>query len=159
LPPEATVWRLSRRSDSTMGCWMDLGQSVIDCDIHATVPSVETLFPYLSEHWREYIRTSAFKGPVDTAYPPNAPTTLPPGTPKPDGTLAQIQHEALDAWNVEVGILNCAYGIDGLHNPDTAAAMAAAVNDWLIAEWLDKEPRLRASVVVPTRVPDMAAHE
>ena len=37
--------------------------------------------------------------------------------------------------------------------PDTAAAMAAAVNDWLIAEWLDKEPRLRASLVVPTRVP------
>src|ERR671937_155988 len=93
---------------------MHLGEPVIDCDIHATVPSVEALFPYLSEHWREYIRTSAFnKGPTDTAYPPHAPTTV----------------------------------------------MPAAVNDWLVAEWLDKEPRLRASVVVPTRVPDMAARE
>jgi predicted TIM-barrel fold metal-dependent hydrolase len=37
--------------------------------------------------------------------------------------------------------------------------MAAAVNDWLIAEWLEKEPRLRASLVVPTHVPEMAARE
>lgn len=138
---------------------MRLGQSVIDTDIHATVPSVEALFPYLSEHWREYIRTSAFKGAVDTAYPSNAPTSLAPGNPPSDGGLAQVQQEVLDPWGVEVGILNCAYGVDGLHNPDTAAAMAAAVNDWLIAEWLDKEPRLRASVVVAPAVPEMAARE
>jgi uncharacterized protein len=143
---------------------MGLDQPVVDCDIHATVPTVEALFPYLSDHWREYIRTSAFKGPTETAYPPHAPTTVAPGLQSSDGkppgsSLAQVQEQVLDAWGVEVGILNCAYGIDGLHNPDTAAAMAAAVNDWLIAEWLDKEPRLRASVVVPTRVPDMAARE
>ena len=46
------------------------GQPCIDADLHAVVPSVEALFPYLSDHWREYIRTSAFKGAVDTAYPP-----------------------------------------------------------------------------------------
>src|SRR5204862_3214413 len=88
---------------------------VIDVDIHPTVPSVEALFPYLSEHWREYIRTSAFKGPVDTAYPPRAPTTLAPGAPPPDGSLAQIQTQVLDPWRVEIGILNCAYGVDSLH--------------------------------------------
>jgi predicted TIM-barrel fold metal-dependent hydrolase len=65
----------------------------------------------------------------------------------------------LDPWGVEIGILNCAYAVDSLHHPDTAAAMAAAVNDWLIAEWLDKDPRLRASLLVPTRVPEMAARE
>src|SRR5882724_8261185 len=143
---------------------MNLGQPVIDCDIHNAVPSVEALFPYLSEHWREYIRTSAFKGPVDTAYPPRAPTTVAPGIAVLDGkpagsSLESIQKDVLDPWNVEVGILNCAYAVDSLHNPDTAAAMASAVNDWLIAEWLDKEPRLRASVVVPTKVPEMAARE
>src|ERR1700674_4590299 len=143
---------------------MYLGQPVIDCDIHNAVPSVEALFPYLSEHWREYIRTSAFKGPVDTAYPLRAPTTVAPGVTAPDGkptgsTLELIQQDVLDPWDVEVGILNCAYAVDTLHNPDTAAAMASAVNDWLIAEWLDKEPRLRASIVVPTRVPEMSARE
>src|ERR1700687_695042 len=143
---------------------MNLGQPVIDCDIHNAVPSVEALFPYLSEHWREYIRTSAFKGPVDTAYPAQAPTTVAPGVTSPDGkppgsSLELIQKDVLDAWDVEVGILNCAYALNSLHNPDTAAAMASAVNDWLIAEWLEKEPRLRASVVLPTRLPHTAARE
>jgi predicted TIM-barrel fold metal-dependent hydrolase len=143
---------------------MNLGQPVIDCDIHNAVPSVDALFPYLSEHWREYIRTSAFKGPIDSAYPQRAPTTVAPGVTVPDGkppgsSLELIRKDVLDAWDVEVGILNCAYAVDSLHNPDTAAAMASAVNDWLIAEWLDQEPRLRASVVLPTRVPEMAARE
>jgi predicted TIM-barrel fold metal-dependent hydrolase len=134
------------------------GQAVIDCDIHTALPNAEALFPYLSEHWREYIRTSAFKGAVDTAYPPNAPTTHPPDrSGAPD--LEAVRRDVLDPWAVERGILNCTYAVDSLHNPDTAAAMAAAVNDWLVAEWLDKEPRLRASMVVPTRVPEMGARE
>jgi predicted TIM-barrel fold metal-dependent hydrolase len=70
-----------------------------------------------------------------------------------------VREHVLDADDVEIGILNCAYAVDSLHNPDTAATMAAAVNDWLRAEWLDKEPRLRASIVVPTRVPDMGGKE
>jgi predicted TIM-barrel fold metal-dependent hydrolase len=129
---------------------------VIDCDIHTAIPNANALSPYLSDHWREYIRTSAFKGAVDTAYPPNAPTTrMPAGVPD----LEAVRRDVLDPWAVEVGIVNCAYAVDSLHNPDTAAAMAAAVNDWLVAEWLDKEPRLRASMVVPTRVPQMGAEE
>ena len=138
---------------------METREAIVDADIHASVGPVETLLPYLSDHWREYISTSAFKGAVDTAYPPNAPTTRSAQYSGRGSTLDEVRKEVLDPWNVEIGILNCAYGVDGLHNPDTAAAMAAAANDWLIAEWLDKEPRLRASVVVPTRVPEMAAQE
>jgi hypothetical protein len=72
-----------------------------------TAPSVETLFSYLSEHWRDNIRTSAFKGPVDTVYPPRAPTTVAPGITseddKPPGTtLASIQKDVLDPWNLEL---------------------------------------------------------
>jgi predicted TIM-barrel fold metal-dependent hydrolase len=141
-----------------------LGQPVIDCDIHNAVPSVEALFPYLSEHWREYLSTSAFRGPTDTAYPRGAPTSAVPGSTPPDGgpsgsSLDLVREQVLDAWGAEYGILNCAYGVDSLHNPDTAAAMARAVNDWQIAEWLEKEPRLRASIVVPSRQPAMAAEE
>ena len=32
---------------------------------------------------------------------------------------------------------------------DEIAAFARAVNDWMAREWLDREPRLRASIVVP----------
>src|SRR5262249_6995376 len=130
---------------------MDFGQPVIDADIHCTVPSARALFPYLAQQWREYISTSAVKGPTDTAYPAGALTSALAGTKPEDGppgsSLKLIQEQVLDAWNVEVGILNCAYAVDGISAPDTAAAMASAVNDWLIEEWLSKEPRLRATML------------
>ena len=124
---------------------------IIDCDIHNVVPSIDALLPFLSEHWREYIRQSAFKGAPDNAYPPQMPTTARPdarsASGAPGSSLDVLRAQVLDAWPIEFGILNCAYSIDSIHNPDAAAAVAAAVNDWQLAEWLDKEPRLRASVV------------
>ena len=139
------------------------GLPVIDCDIHNAVPSVQALFPYLDDHWREYISTSAFKGPVDTAYPPRAPTSCRPDFRPPKGPpgsdLELLRQHTLDAWGAEYGILNCAYAVESIHNPDAAVAMARAVNDWQIAEWLDKEPRLRASIVVPSQQPELAARE
>src|SRR5687767_2665787 len=121
--------------DGTCSMALPLGQPLIDCDIHNAVPSVQALFPYLSEHWREYASTSAFRGPTDTAYPKGAPTSAIAGSTPPDGgppgsSLELVREQVLDAWGAEYGILNCAYGVDSLHNPDTAAAMARAVNDW-----------------------------
>ena len=41
--------------------------------------------------------------------------------------------------------------LDGVHrNPHYAAAVATAVNDWLRDEWLARDERLRASMVVST---------
>lgn len=138
--------------------------SVIDADLHNVVPSVEALVPFLSDHWREYVRQSAFRGPVDTAYPPGAPTSARPdarpGAGGPAGSsLDLLREQALDAWDAEYGILNCTYAVESIHNPDSAAAMARAVNDWQVAEWLEKEPRLRASIVVPSQQPALAVEE
>ena len=136
---------------------------VIDCDIHNTVPSVRTLFPYLSDYWRETIEQTGFDGATDTPYlPASSLTARPDSTPEggpPGSDLELIRAQALDAWDTEYGILNCAYAVDGIRNPYGAAAIASAVNDWQIAEWLDKEPRLRASLVVPIQHPDLAAEE
>lgn len=138
---------------------------LVDCDVHNQVPAMEALFPYLSPHWVEYCRQSAFHGPVDTAYPPGAPTSVAPmwrarnGGPVPGTSLDAVRAQLLDPLDVDVAVLTCAYAVDSIHNPDTAAAMAAAVNDWQVAEWLDPEPRLRASLVVPSHQPAMAARE
>lgn len=136
----------------------------IDADVHSVVPSVEVLFPYLSEHWREYINTSAFKGPVEEPYPPGAPTSLRPDLrdlegPPAGSTLQDVQDRVLEPLGLEYAVLNCAYAVESVHNPDAAAALAGAVNDWHLAEWLGPEPRLRASIVVPSQQPAMAAAE
>ena len=46
----------------------------------SSCPRSNVLFPYLAEHWIEHIQQSLFKGPTDTAYPPQAPTTARPGS-------------------------------------------------------------------------------
>ena len=46
-----------------------------------------------------------------------------------------------------------------LFSEDMGAGFARAVNDWMAKEWLDKEPRLRASIVVPMQNPELAVEE
>lgn len=136
---------------------------VIDCDVHATVPSVESLFPHLDPVWVQGTIERGWHGPTGPAlsYPAGAaahrewtPDEVPPASHH--GLLSK---DILDPGNIERAIVNCYYGIDSLRHPDWAAALARSVNDWLIAEWLDKDPRLAASLVIPARDPQAAAAE
>src|SRR5579883_1069317 len=137
---------------------------VIDCDVHNAVPNVQALFPYLNGYWREHITESRFKGPVNTIYPRKAPISARPDSVPADGRppgsdLDLLRTQLLDPLGVETAILNCTYAIDSLHNPEAAIALASAVNDWQIAEWLEKDRRLRAAIVVPSQLPALAAKE
>src|SRR4030095_12612436 len=104
-----------------------------------------------------------FKGPGDSYYPSKTAGGGPEGrrndVAAPVSSLDAIQEQLLNPSGVQHAVLNCLYAIDSLNNPDAAIAVASAVNDWLIAEWLEKEPRLRASMVVPVQLPAMAARE
>jgi predicted TIM-barrel fold metal-dependent hydrolase len=128
------------------------------------VPGAQALFPYLPPYWVEHLTNTLFKGPTEPAYPPDAPIAARPASRPVEGgppgsRLALVQEQVLDTPRAEFGILNCLYAIDSLHNPDAAIALASAVNDWQIAEWLDKDNRLRASIVVPSQLPTHAAGE
>jgi predicted TIM-barrel fold metal-dependent hydrolase len=120
----------------------------IDCDVHAEVPSYEALLPYLDDHWREWLETTAFKGPEDSPYPPGA---------NPARSLDDVRRDVLG--RAERALLVCTYAAESIHNPYAARAMAAAVNDWLLAEWLEPEPLLAGSVVVAAAQPELAAEE
>jgi hypothetical protein len=137
--------------------------AIIDCDLHNEVPSLKTLLPYLPAHWQDYINESAFVGPDANDYPKHAPTSAREGSRPANGPagsdLALLREQALDAWGVDYGILNCAYWVQSIHLEDFAADMATAINQWQIEEWLEKEPRLRASLVVPSQNPVLAARE
>jgi len=135
---------------------------VIDCDVHNDVPRVEALFPYLPPYWVEHITNTLFKGPTEPVYPVQSPVTARPESRlednvPPGSDLTVLQQQALDG--VDVAILNCLYAVDSLHNPDAAIALSRAINDWLVAEWLAKDSRLRASIVVPSQLPAEAARE
>jgi uncharacterized protein len=140
------------------------GVGVIDCDVHNNVPSIEALYPYLSDHWRDYLIERGVKSLEPNYYPRGTSLSARPGSEPPSGgppgsDLGVLRQQLLDPWEIQYAILNCIYGVHLIHNEYWAAAMARAVNDWQIAEWLEKEPRLRASIVVPTQNPGLAAEE
>lgn len=145
-----------------------LKTAVVDCDIHNNVPSESALDPYLPPRWRAYrerfgLRSYRYSG---TNYPrasPNAaradawpPNGLPPGS-----DLEFLRAQLLDAWKIEHGVLNPLIdeGAPAQPNIEYGAAVASAINEWQIREWLDPEPRLRASMVVPYEDGELAAAE
>ena len=138
----------------------------VDCDLHPAVPHMNVLKPYLSDYWREMV---SWRG-LDrynlglTAYPENAPSSCRPdwrldGGQKPGSTLEAMRTHVLDHFQPDFGILNCIYGANVMHSEDMAAAFCRATNDWIRDEWLAKESRLRASIVIPAHNVSLAVQE
>ena len=55
----------------------------------------------------------------------------------------------LDKWEIDIGILNTLWSAGEQSNRAFGRAVAPAVNEWIMRQWLEPEPRLRASIVVP----------
>lgn len=137
----------------------------IDCDVHPALPGTDVLLPYFDEYWREHVRMRGLeRDNYDLgAYPPGAPLSARPdwrpGKQKPGSDPSQLRAQALDAFGSRFAILNVLHGAQTLFSEDLSAAFCTAINRWLAAEWLDRDPRLRASIVVPGHSPELAAKE
>jgi uncharacterized protein len=132
----------------------------IDCDIHPTVPGLAALMPYLDPHWREQVVARGLDELDSISYPKNAPLTARPDFSPDAGTEpARLLAQALDPFGTRLAICNCLYGVQLPFSEDLGSALAAALNNWIAREWLDRDPRLRASIVVPTQNPALAAAE
>jgi uncharacterized protein len=129
---------------------------VIDADVHCAPGSIEDLHPYLDQYWRDYIASAGVRLPVlDVAYPPGAPTT---GS-APPSTYDALRDQLLEPSGARHAILNCVSAFEAHRHPYYAAALASAINDWLRAEWLERDQRLLASLVVSSVDPADAVAE
>ncbi len=138
----------------------------VDCDLHPAVPHMSVLKPYLSDYWREMVSWRALDrlNLSLTSYPENAPSACRPdwrldGGRKPGSTLEAMRAHVLDHFKPDFGILNCLYGAQVMHGEDMAAAFCRATNDWIRDEWLTKDSRLRASIVIPAHNVSLAVQE
>jgi len=141
---------------------MNVLPGCIDCDIHPTLPGLQSLFPHLTEAWQETFVLRGMHELVSNNYPPDAPLAVRPDwRPEvgPPAQLPQIRSHVLDGLQVGVAICNCLYGVQLLFSEDMAAAIARAMNEWMVHELLDREPRLRASIVVPMQNVELAVDE
>jgi uncharacterized protein len=160
----------------------------IDCDVHPSVPGMRALMPYLEDFWRESVEDRGIASLDSVSYPPNAPISVradfrarPPysGTagvppapskerasrPPSQGrqavatTVGELQAQVFDRWGMSFAICNCLYGVQLVLNEDMARAFTRALNDWIAREWLDREERLRASIVIPLQNVEFAVDE
>ena len=124
----------------------------IDCDLHPFVPNTRALFPHLPPHWREMSEVRGIDDLHSVNYPDHNPLTVRadwrPVQGRPATTAETVAREALDPFGSDVGILHCLYGVQTLYSDDLAAAYASALNDWVRTEFLERDPRFRASIVV-----------
>jgi uncharacterized protein len=143
-----------------------IGNGIVDCDIHPTIRSPADLHAWLPERWRrhlaEYGAQARLPFTTGTQYPKAAPATArrdawPPAGGPPGSDLSFMQAQLLDANDIAVGILSPLHG--SARNTDLDAALCTAVNEWQLANWIGREPRLRASVTVAHEDPDLAVEE
>lgn len=139
------------------------GMKPVDCDVHPTLPGLKTLLPYMEPYWADTLVQRGMHELDSISYPNKAPLTARadwrPETGKPAATLEQLQSQLLDPFGIDIAILNCLYGVQLPFSEDMGAAYARAVNDWIAKEWLDRDPRLRASILIPIQSAELAVEE
>ena len=138
--------------------------SVIDCDIHNSLPSEAALLSYLPQKWRDYHQEYGSRGHGGASYPlanQNAARTdsWPPSGLPPGSDLTFLRAQLLDRWDMEHGIMLPLHAAGRQLNLGYGAARSSAINDWQIAEWIDPEPRLWGSIIVAYEDGELAAAE
>src|SRR3984893_6095937 len=131
---------------------------IIDCDVHPSLHSRSDLNPFLSKRWQEHLKTygDLLRTPYigTTPYPRSSPLIAPrdawPPTGGPPGSdLAFIRQLHLHPLYSEFGILQVPdLFIFSQQNLEFGAAIQRAINEWQLANWCSREPRLKDSILV-----------
>jgi len=125
------------------------GLGAIDCDVHPRLPTAADLAPYVDDYWREMFSYRNINRLELMSYPVS---TLPYKRPGSDGATndaAALGKALLDPLGLSGAILNVVSAAHGIYDPYMSTAICKATNRWLADQWLDKDPRLKASLLVP----------
>lgn len=143
----------------------DDGVRIVDADVHPSVPKWSDLFPYLPKAWVEYMKEVNFSGFTSYPYPQGNDSTgnrrdaTPPSGGVAGSDPAFVAKQLLDPFGISYAILNGFFKVSTLANPDFAAALASAFNDWVLAEFVGRDTRFKASITIANQDPLLAAKE
>ena len=151
---------------------------LVDCDVHPLMRrGMADLEPYLSAASRHRLglgdsrELAAPSRREPVSIPRNSLYVNPAGVLRrdaygPDGSApasdpAYVARHLLDAHGIDRAVLigGEVLGLGSLPDPDTAATIAAAYNDWLADTWLAADERYRGTLVAAPQDPALAAAE
>jgi uncharacterized protein len=159
----------------------DAGKSryrLVDCDVHPIMRGgMADLRPFLSQAGlrrlglddRRHLTTTGHREavsiPRNMLYV-NQAGVLRDDARAPDGSApgadpAFTAEQLLDANEIDRAVLigGEVLGLGAMPDPDAAAMIASAYNDWLAATWLEADDRYRGNLVVGAQDPVAAARE
>lgn len=131
------------------------GHGLVDCDVHPYLQSDAVLGKYLPRRWRRHLELFGSRSVRAGYYVTSSPhaarlDSFPPSGLPPGADLDFMRQQLLDEWSIDVGVLNPLLHLgDPEPNVEFGSALMRAINDWQMAEWLEPEPRLRGSILVP----------
>ncbi|MQA87924.1 MAG: amidohydrolase family protein [Streptosporangiales bacterium] len=141
---------------------------IIDVDVHARWRNGAEIVERLPKRWRDFVAASP-DGPRGALMPAGVSYPFQRGVNKrldavpKDGlgtSYELLRAQLLDPYPIEVVNLGFDIGQEvAQHNPYFAAAIARAMNEWVLETWLPLDSRLRTAIVVPTEFPEEAADE
>ncbi len=140
------------------------GVSLVDADVHNYPRSMDSLTPYMSQRWVEYVRQTGFVTPPKDEYPRFYESAArrdawPPSGDIPGSDPAFARTQLLDEWDIDYAVLNPLYGVSRVHNLDFGNSLMRAVNEWTAHDWLNYDKRYKGSIVVNFSDPPAAAEE
>src|SRR6185312_9912752 len=129
------------------------GLALTDCDVHQSIKKPEDLYPYLPRVYKEQVIEQGMRLPGSGYFNVArnaARTDLAEGcdAAKHDGRqrgedYAMLREQHLDLWHVDHALLTGSgvYGASILPDPDFAAALCRAFNDWTLEHWVAQDDR------------------
>jgi len=150
---------------------------IIDCDVHPNFSNgLRDLHPYMTDTWREKLgiggaadwssrfAAASYVLPLDYLYinvaggyrSDAARADMAPGT----DAVFTAEH-LLDPHGIERAVLIAGHllGIGAFPDPDVAATVASAYNEWMLERWLQVDTRYRGALVVAPQDPEAAVRE
>ncbi|MFC4779280.1 amidohydrolase family protein [Paenibacillus sp. GCM10023252] len=137
---------------------------IIDCDIHHQIRSTDDLLPYLSSHYRSQVETWGLQLPalptLNGGVGGRRVDSFPPSGNPPASEVPFTVEQLFEPFNVEYGILTGEFQpVTTTPDANYAAALCAAYNDYTIEHWLEKDSRMKGSIMLPIQNPLLAAKE
>jgi uncharacterized protein len=155
------------------------GLRLIDSDVHPHFQKgLNDLGPYMELSWRKRMRLdveleSWISAVPASQYvlPKNETYIVTPGAMRRDASEVPgqvpasdpkfVSRHLLDQHGIDRAVLigGNVLGVSSLPNPELAAAVASAYNNWLVDTWLSADERFRGALLIPGQNPIAAAAE
>jgi predicted TIM-barrel fold metal-dependent hydrolase len=135
---------------------------ITDCDVHTMLPSKETLKQYFARRWdMGYDQLPRRAIPEMGLWPQatyNRRDTWPEaGVPGSD--LGLLREQLLDRFDVRRAVLSSLEILLWPQQGALSSALHAALNDWMVDAWLERDDRLYGAIAVPIEDGVLAARE